>query len=77
MLSWILGSVSKELYSCQIFSENALVVWNELNETYNKIDESIIFNLHNKSNSLKQSGSTISYYYHKMNNLWKQYGKTA
>lgn len=73
VLSWILGCVSEELYSGQIFSENASVVWNELKETYDKVDGSIVFNLHNKINSLKQNGSTISDYYHKLNTLWKQY----
>lgn len=73
VLSWILGSVSDELYSGQIFSVTASVVWNELKETYDKVDGSIVFNLHHKINSLKQSGSTLSEYYHKLNTLWKQY----
>ncbi|XP_071739055.1 uncharacterized protein [Rutidosis leptorrhynchoides] len=46
---------------------------NELQETYNKVDGSNIFNLHIKINSLKQNGVPISDYYHSLNTLWKQY----
>ncbi|XP_071688606.1 uncharacterized protein [Rutidosis leptorrhynchoides] len=49
------------------------VVWNELQETYDKVDGSNIFNLHIKINSLKQNGVPISDYYHNLNTLWKQY----
>ncbi|XP_071704158.1 uncharacterized protein [Rutidosis leptorrhynchoides] len=54
VLTWILTSVSDELYLGQIFSDNAAVVWQELKETYDKIDGSITFNLHHKINSLTQ-----------------------
>ncbi|XP_071741029.1 uncharacterized protein [Rutidosis leptorrhynchoides] len=73
VLSWILGSISDELYSGQIFSTNATHVWNELKETYDKIDGSVIYNLHHKMNSIKQNDSSLSDYYHNLNSLWKQY----
>ncbi|XP_071688944.1 uncharacterized protein [Rutidosis leptorrhynchoides] len=73
VLSWILGSNSDELYSGQIFSTNATHVLNELKETYNKIDGSIIYNLHHKINSIKQNENSLSDYYHSLNSLWKQY----
>ncbi|XP_071728666.1 uncharacterized protein [Rutidosis leptorrhynchoides] len=73
VLSWILGSISDELYSGKIFSTNATHVWNELKETYNKIDGSIIYNLHHKINSIKQNKNSLSDYYHSLNSLWKQY----
>ncbi|XP_071708647.1 uncharacterized protein [Rutidosis leptorrhynchoides] len=73
VLSWILGSISDELYSGQIFSTNGTHVWNELKETYNKIAVSIIYNLHHKINSIKQNENSLSDYYHSLNSLWKQY----
>ncbi|XP_071714003.1 uncharacterized protein [Rutidosis leptorrhynchoides] len=48
VLSWILGSLSEELYCGQIFSSIASVVWTELKETYDKVDGSNMFNLHAK-----------------------------
>ncbi|XP_071687380.1 uncharacterized protein [Rutidosis leptorrhynchoides] len=73
VLSWLLSSISEELYSGQIFSATASVVWSELKETYDKVDGSITFNLHQKISSIKQNGSSLSEYYHKLNTLWKQY----
>ncbi|GJX56709.1 ribonuclease H-like domain-containing protein [Tanacetum coccineum] len=45
----------------------------EVLETYDKVDGSITFGLHNQINTLKQNGSSIADYYHKLNALWKQY----
>nr|XP_043626046.1 uncharacterized protein LOC122597522 [Erigeron canadensis] len=73
VLSWILNCVTEELFLGQIFSKNATVVWNELKETYDKVDGVVTFNLHNKINSLCQNGSPLSEYYHKLNSLWKQF----
>ncbi|XP_071696396.1 uncharacterized protein [Rutidosis leptorrhynchoides] len=40
VLSWILGSITEDLYYGQSFSTNATEVWNKLKETYDKIDTS-------------------------------------
>ncbi|XP_071694205.1 uncharacterized protein [Rutidosis leptorrhynchoides] len=53
VLSWMLGTLSEELYNGQIFSTSALTVWNDLKETYDKIDGYVIFDLHQKINNLK------------------------
>ncbi|GJU70540.1 ribonuclease H-like domain-containing protein [Tanacetum coccineum] len=73
VLGWILNSISEELFLGQIFSKRAKHVWEELKETYDKVDGSIMFGLHNQINTLKQNGSSIADYYHKLNALWKQY----
>ncbi|XP_071712215.1 uncharacterized protein [Rutidosis leptorrhynchoides] len=64
---------SYELYLGQKFSNSSVTVWQELKETYDKIDGSITFNLHKHINSLTQGGFSVSEYYHKLNTLWKQY----
>nr|GEY88009.1 putative Gag-polypeptide of LTR copia-type [Tanacetum cinerariifolium] len=73
VLGWILNSTSEKLFSGQIFSKRAKHVWEELKETYDKVDGSIIFGLHHQILTLKQNGSSIADYYHKLNALWKQY----
>ncbi|KAJ0514308.1 putative retrotransposon gag domain, retrotransposon Copia-like protein [Helianthus annuus] len=77
VLSWILNSISDELYLGQIYSRVASEVWQELKETYCKVDGSIIFNLHQKISTISQNGSPISDYYHKLNSLWKQFDTLA
>ncbi|GKG24600.1 hypothetical protein Tco_0395228, partial [Tanacetum coccineum] len=52
---------------------NAKLMWDELAETYDKIDGSVIFNLHYKINTISQNGSKLSDYYHKLNSLWREY----
>lgn len=47
-------------------------IWSELNETYQKADGSVVFNIHQRVNSLTQSGLTVSEYYGKLDALWKE-----
>ncbi|GKE17895.1 putative RNA-directed DNA polymerase, partial [Tanacetum coccineum] len=45
----------------------------DLKDTYDKVDRSVIFNLHKNIKSLNQNGSSLSEYYHNLNTLWEQY----
>ncbi|KAJ0753121.1 putative RNA-directed DNA polymerase [Helianthus annuus] len=72
VLTWILNSVSEELYLGHVYSKLASVVWKELKETYDKVDGSVVFNLYQKTNSFSQNGMPVSEYYHKLNCMWKQ-----
>ncbi|GJU74442.1 ribonuclease H-like domain-containing protein [Tanacetum coccineum] len=73
VLTWILGAISQELYIGLIFSKDPTEIWDELKDTYDKVNGSVIFNLHHKINSLKQNGSSVLDYYQKLSSLWKQY----
>ncbi|XP_071686693.1 uncharacterized protein [Rutidosis leptorrhynchoides] len=73
LLKQILGTISEELYLGQVYSTIASEVWTELKETYDKVNGSVVFNLHKKINSLTQNGSSLSEYYHTLNSLWKQF----
>ncbi|GJX21457.1 putative RNA-directed DNA polymerase, partial [Tanacetum coccineum] len=68
-----LFSLSQDVYLGHVFSDNAQIVWKELEETYDRIDGSIVFNLLQKINSFKQGGLPISEYYHKLNSLWREF----
>ncbi|GKD67315.1 ribonuclease H-like domain-containing protein [Tanacetum coccineum] len=59
-----------------IFSKRVKHVWEELKETYDKVDGSIKFGLRHKISTLKQNGLSIADHYHKLNALWKQYDAT-
>ncbi|GKD23862.1 hypothetical protein Tco_1225565, partial [Tanacetum coccineum] len=65
--------VSQDVFMDQVFSKNAKIVWDELEETYSKQDASVIFNMHFKIHSLSESGSSLSEHYYKFNALLSQY----
>ncbi|XP_071694861.1 uncharacterized protein [Rutidosis leptorrhynchoides] len=73
VLTWILVSLSEDVYNGQIFSKSAETVWNELKETYDKVDASVTFNLYQQINSCSQFGLSLSDYYHKLNAMWRQF----
>ncbi|GJZ17775.1 ribonuclease H-like domain-containing protein, partial [Tanacetum coccineum] len=64
VLGWIINSIYEELFVGQIFSKRAKHVWDELKETYDKVDGSVTFSLHHKIHTLSQYGSSIADYYH-------------
>ncbi|XP_022040094.1 uncharacterized protein LOC110942627 [Helianthus annuus] len=41
VLTWILNSISEELYLGHVYSKSAAEVWKELRDTYDKIDGSV------------------------------------
>ncbi|XP_071727911.1 uncharacterized protein [Rutidosis leptorrhynchoides] len=55
VLSWMLGTLSEELYNGQIYSTNALTVWNDLKETYDKIDGSFLMGLNDAYMSVRSN----------------------
>ncbi|GJY90671.1 putative RNA-directed DNA polymerase [Tanacetum coccineum] len=73
VLEWILSSLSPELYLGQVYSQIASEVWDELEETYDKMDGSVIFNVIHKINGLKQGELSVPEYYHKLNSLWREF----
>ncbi|GJV48246.1 hypothetical protein Tco_1438458 [Tanacetum coccineum] len=70
---FINGCMSQNLYKGQVFSKIAKDVCDELEETYNKQDGYVIFNLHNKIHTLTQSEMSLSEYYHECNALWRPF----
>ncbi|GKA74442.1 hypothetical protein Tco_0780744 [Tanacetum coccineum] len=69
----LLNSISEDLFPCQIFSDNASEVWAKLQETYDKLDGSIILNLLQKIHTFKQGELSVSEYYHRLNSLWREF----
>ncbi|GJS12442.1 ribonuclease H-like domain-containing protein [Tanacetum coccineum] len=73
VMGWIINSISEELFLGQIFSKRAFKVWNELKETFDRVDGYVTFNLHHKINSLTQNGSPVAEYFNKLSTMWKQF----
>ncbi|KAJ0454457.1 putative RNA-directed DNA polymerase [Helianthus annuus] len=73
VLTWLLNSVSEELFLGQVFSSLASEVWEDLKETYDKIDGSVVYDLFKKINNISQNGSTVADYYNRLTTMWKQF----
>lgn len=71
--SWLLSSVSDSIYACHADSNNDQEIWDNLFETYNKADGSVVFNTHQRINFLKQNGMSVSDYFNKLDALWKEF----
>lgn len=56
---WILGSISKSIYTGHAYSKTAEEIWKELSKTYSKYDRYVVFNFHITINSLTQSGLSL------------------
>lgn len=70
LLSWILNTVSKEIFGGIIYTSDASAVWTDLKEQFDKINGSQIFSLHREIGRLTQGNSIISIYYCKLKQLW-------
>ncbi|GJY72121.1 ribonuclease H-like domain-containing protein [Tanacetum coccineum] len=73
VVTWILNSLSPDLFVGAIYVKTAFEMWSDLKETYDKVDGYDVFNLHKSINSLNQNGASLAEYYNNLNSLWKQF----
>ncbi|GJU49890.1 ribonuclease H-like domain-containing protein, partial [Tanacetum coccineum] len=59
VLTWIMNVVSQYVYMGLVYYENVASVWKDLQETYDKVDDSVVYNLLQNINSVKQGGSSV------------------
>nr|GEU28992.1 putative Gag-polypeptide of LTR copia-type [Tanacetum cinerariifolium] len=55
VVTWILNSLSPDLFVGAIYAKTAYVMWKDLKDTYDKVNGSDVFNLHKNINSLIQN----------------------
>ena len=73
VLSWLIHSVSLDLFTGIVYSSNARLVWEDLRERFDKVNGSRIYVLHRETHSLHQGSLSISAYYNKLKELWDEY----
>nr|GEX96153.1 retrotransposon protein, putative, Ty1-copia subclass [Tanacetum cinerariifolium] len=56
-----------------MYYENVVIVWKDLNKTYDKVDGSVVYNLLQKINFVKHGGSSVADYYYRLNSLWREF----
>nr|GEY95151.1 putative Gag-polypeptide of LTR copia-type [Tanacetum cinerariifolium] len=57
--------------------KNVASVCKELKETYDKVAGYVVYNLLQKINIVKQGGSAVADYYHRLNSLWREFDALA
>ncbi|KAJ0683430.1 putative RNA-directed DNA polymerase [Helianthus annuus] len=73
VITWLLNSISEELFLGQVFSKLASEVWTDLRESFDKVDGSVVYDLYKKINCISQNGSTVAEYYNRLTTMWKQF----
>ncbi|GKC56890.1 ribonuclease H-like domain-containing protein [Tanacetum coccineum] len=73
VLTWIVNFVSTDVYMGLVYSVDAATVWKDLESTYDKVDGFIIFNLLQKISCIKQGGSSLADYYHRLHSLLREF----
>ncbi|XP_021985377.1 uncharacterized protein LOC110881416 [Helianthus annuus] len=73
VLTWLLNSISEELFLGQVFSKLASEVWTDLKESFYKVNGSVVYDLYKKINCISQNGSTVAEYYNRLTTMWKQF----
>ncbi|GJW29573.1 hypothetical protein Tco_0046448 [Tanacetum coccineum] len=56
VVTWILYFLSPDLFGGAIYAKTAYEMWKDLKDTYDRIDGSVVFNLHKNINSLTRHG---------------------
>ncbi|XP_073063990.1 uncharacterized protein [Primulina eburnea] len=73
VLSCIMNSVSKIIFGGIVYSSDALVLWSDLKDQFDKVNGSRIFSIHRELGKLTQGNDTISVYFCRLKQLWYEY----
>ncbi|GJX77414.1 putative RNA-directed DNA polymerase [Tanacetum coccineum] len=85
VLTWIMNVVSNDVYmgldtkmnatsfAAKSYNQNKMGNTNNFNRNNNMVDGSVVYNLLQKIRSVKQGGSTMANYYHRLNSPWREF----
>ncbi|KZV36149.1 hypothetical protein F511_20281 [Dorcoceras hygrometricum] len=73
VLSWIMSSVSKEIFAGIVYCTVSSKVWADLKERFNKVSGSRIYSIQGEIVCLKQGSSPVFIYFSKLKQLWDEY----
>ncbi|XP_019258588.1 PREDICTED: uncharacterized protein LOC109236813 [Nicotiana attenuata] len=72
VLSWLMNSVAPALISGIAYATNAQKMWTDLQERFDKVNDTRCYNLHKEVATLSQGTSFISIYYSKLKDFWDE-----
>ncbi|XP_015159919.1 uncharacterized protein [Solanum tuberosum] len=68
-----MNTVLKELLSGIVYASDAAIVWEDLNERFDKVDRSRIYQLHREICTIHQGNLIVSAYFTKLRLLWDEF----
>lgn len=74
---WIMNAVSRDILSTIIYSTSAFLVWKDLNERFNKVNGSRIFQLHREIAFTTQGFESIIIYFGRLKLVWVNFQQFA
>lgn len=74
ILTWIMNMVSPKLVNGIVYTNNTHEVWTELQDRFEKINGSKIYNRHREIATITQGTSNIYAYHSRVKLLWDEYG---
>ncbi|XP_055808314.1 uncharacterized protein LOC129876859 [Solanum dulcamara] len=77
VLSWIMNTVSESLLSGIVYASNAHLVWEDLKESFDKVNRVRTFQVHTAIANLKQGTNPVSMYFSKLKELWSEFDLIA
>ncbi|XP_056852251.1 uncharacterized protein LOC130512672 [Raphanus sativus] len=70
--SWLLNSVSKQIYTSVLYFKAASDIWNDLHTRFHKSNLPRLYKLRHQLHSLRQGSMDLSSYHTKTQSLWEE-----
>lgn len=70
--SWLLNSVTKQIYTSILYFKNASDIWADLHTRYHKSNLPRLYKLRHQLHSFKQGSLDLSSYHTKTQSLWEE-----
>ncbi|KAH0675658.1 hypothetical protein KY285_023459 [Solanum tuberosum] len=73
VLLWLMNTVAPNLLSGIVYTSDASLVWEDLQELFDKVNRMRIYQLHREIATIAQGINTVSVYFTKLKELWAEY----
>ena len=70
--SWLLNSISLEIYSSVIYCDLASEIWTDLKERFSQVNGPRLFELEQSIHNLVQDTMSVTTYFTKLKSLWEE-----
>lgn len=73
VLSWIMSFVGEELLNKVFYATIAFMIWQDLNNRFEKVYRLRVYQLHKEITTLSHKTNFVTVYFDKLKHLWGEY----